>query len=161
MNWITEFLLLLEESAVEGVSGGIIEEFEAVEDLDGASSLNTDDATVDTWLSAVVVVVVSGGGGGGVVHLRFYTSVVIRYVYYHQWMKLERQSTARRRRHCSPFFFLFTVCCFYYMKLRATERRTKIGIDESENLMPFKVLMKSFHFFIFLSLSFIKLHTHT
>lgn len=42
---LTELLLLFEESAVEGVSRGIIKKFEAVEDLDSTATLYADDAT--------------------------------------------------------------------------------------------------------------------
>jgi len=40
-------LLLLEEGAIEGMSGRIVEEFEAVEDLDGAALLHSYDASID------------------------------------------------------------------------------------------------------------------
>lgn len=44
---LTEFLFFLEEGTVEGVGGGVVEELEAVEDLDRPSPLNADDATED------------------------------------------------------------------------------------------------------------------
>lgn len=56
-NFLIELLLLFEEGAVQGMGGGIIEKLEAVEDLDGAASLNPDDAAEDPRRS--------GGGYGG------------------------------------------------------------------------------------------------
>ena len=51
----------MEESAVEGIGRGVVEKLEAVEDLDGATSLDSDDATVHPKRRRRV-----GGGGGGV-----------------------------------------------------------------------------------------------
>jgi hypothetical protein len=77
-RYYTEFLLLFDESAVEGVSDGIVKKLEAVEDLDGASSLYSNHATV-----------YSGRGGSrasiaAAVGLRLDTSVVIGYVDYYE-----------------------------------------------------------------------------
>lgn len=44
---LTEFLFFLEEGTVEGVGGGVVEELEAVEDLDRPSPLNADDTAED------------------------------------------------------------------------------------------------------------------
>lgn len=44
---ITELELFEEECSVERVGGGVEEELEAVEDLDGASPLDADDAAED------------------------------------------------------------------------------------------------------------------
>lgn len=54
-------MFLFEEATVERVSSGIIEKLEAVEDLNGAASLNADDASENPRRSGG-----SSGGGGGI-----------------------------------------------------------------------------------------------
>lgn len=97
-------MLLLEEGAIEGVGGRIVEEFEAVEDLHGAALLDPYDAAIDPRgerrndaVAAVGVVVVGGGVRWrvGWVHLRLDPGVVVRDVYDHQRVQLERQSATR------------------------------------------------------------------
>lgn len=98
-------MLLLEKGAIEGVGGRIVEEFEAVEDLNGATLLDPYDATIDPRVErrrndavAAVGVVVVGGGVRwrvGWVHLRLDPGVVVRDVYDHQRVQLERQSATR------------------------------------------------------------------
>lgn len=95
----TKLLLLEEEGAVEGVGEGVVEELEAVEDLDSAAALDADHAAVDA--RGQVVVVVPG-------LLRPDAGVVVGDVDDHQRVKLEGQPAARRRRHLpslSPPFF--------------------------------------------------------
>jgi len=43
------------------VSGGIVKKFEAVENLDSATPLNADDATVDSWRRKVAGTAIAGG----------------------------------------------------------------------------------------------------
>ncbi|KAG5598060.1 hypothetical protein H5410_039292 [Solanum commersonii] len=90
---LTELLLLLEESAVEGVSSGIIEKFEVVEDLDNTTTLYADDTTENPRRYGRSISTV---GGVGRRRLGFDTSVVIRYAKYHQRMELKCQATTRR-----------------------------------------------------------------
>ena len=92
---LVELLLLLEEGAVEGVGGRVVEELEAVEDLDGATLLDPYDATVDPRSRGIGRSIRIGR-----VELRLDASVVVGDVHDHQWMHLERQSAAGRRRHC-------------------------------------------------------------
>lgn len=98
-------MLLLEKGAIEGVGGRIVEEFEAVEDLNGATLLDPYDATIDPRVErrrndavAAVGVVVVGGGVRwrvGWVHLRLDPGVVVGDVHDHQRVQLERQSATR------------------------------------------------------------------
>ena len=107
-NLFIKLLLLFEEGTVKGMCRLIVEEFEAVEDLDGASSLDTNHATVNpiititiTNTNTITITIITG-----LLHLRLNPSVVIRYVHYHQWMQFECQSTARSRRRCHSQFSL-------------------------------------------------------
>lgn len=86
-------MLLLKEGAVEGVGEGVVEELEAVEDLDGATALDADDAAEDAAASAFR----EGGGGGGVLDLGPDAGVVIRDVDDHKRVELEGEPAARRR----------------------------------------------------------------
>lgn len=95
-------MLLLEKGAIEGVGGRIVEEFEAVEDLNGATLLDPYDATIDPRVErrrndavAAVGVVVVVRWRVGWVHLRLDPGVVVRDVYDHQRVQLERQSATR------------------------------------------------------------------
>ena len=97
-NLFIKLLLLFEEGTVKGMCRLIVEEFEAVEDLDGASSLDTNHATVNPIITITITITITIITG--LLHLRLNPSVVIRYVHYHQWMQLECQSTARSRRRC-------------------------------------------------------------
>jgi len=77
------------------VSRRIIEKFKAIEDFNGATFLNTDDTTKDTWrwkrrndaVTAVVGCVVLRSECR--VHLRLNPSVVIGDVNDHKWVELE------------------------------------------------------------------------
>lgn len=107
-NLFIKLLLLFEEGTVKGMCRLIVEEFEAVEDLDGASSLDTNHATVNpiititiTNTNTITITIITG-----LLHLRLNPSVVIRYVHYHQWMQFKCQSTARSRRRCHSQFSL-------------------------------------------------------
>ena len=95
-----KLLLLFEEGTVKGMCRLIVEEFEAVEDLDGSTSLDTNHATVNPITTITITITT------GLLHLRLNPSVVIRYVHYHQWMQFECQSTARSRRRCHSQFSL-------------------------------------------------------
>lgn len=101
MGMLTELLFLLEEGAVEGIGGGVVEELKAVEDLDGPAPLHADDAAEDTrgrrrggggWCA--VVANVSGGGGRGVLGPGFDAGVVVGDVYDDEGMEFECQPTA-------------------------------------------------------------------
>lgn len=81
-------MLLLKEGTIERMSDRIIEKFKAVEDLNGATFLNTDDATEDTRRKgrndAIAAVAVSRVVRGvGWVHLRFNPCVMIGDVHDH------------------------------------------------------------------------------
>lgn len=119
-------MFLLEETTFEGVCLRIVKELEAVEDLDGATPLDPDDAAEDPGRR-------NGRGrrrrrfspfraiagcccrrvGDGWVHLRLNPRIVVRDVHHDQRVKLERQTTARRLRH-SPIWgimlFAFPFC---------------------------------------------------
>lgn len=86
----TKLLLLEEEGAVEGVGEGVVQELEAVEDLDGAAALDADHAAVDARGQ------VEGRAPG---LLRLDACVVVGDVDDHQRVELEGQPAARRRRH--------------------------------------------------------------
>lgn len=105
---LIELLLLLEESAIERVSGRIIEQFEAVEDLNSASLLHSNHAPVHArrnWRRNDAVAAVRCGSGIVIVivivrcrrwiHLRLDPGVVIRDVDDDERMKLEGQSATR------------------------------------------------------------------
>lgn len=53
-NLFIKLLLLFEEGTVKGMCRLIVEEFEAVEDLDGASSLDTNHATVNPIITITI-----------------------------------------------------------------------------------------------------------
>lgn len=84
-------MLLLEEGAIEGVSGRIVEEFEAVEDLDGAALLHSYDTSIDPGRESRNDAVGTVGCGGvvtvrwckGWVHLRLDPRVMVGDVYYY------------------------------------------------------------------------------
>lgn len=90
---LIELELFEEECAVERVGDGVEEELEAVEDLDGASPLDADNATEDArgrWAAAVV----GGKGRGGGVGLGFDAGVVVGDVDDDEWVELEGQAAA-------------------------------------------------------------------
>lgn len=101
---ITELLLLLEEGAVQGVGKGVVEELEAVEDLNSSASLDADDASEyadGSRSTAAASAIIS------VMRLGLEAGVVIRDVDDHQRVELEGQPAARRRgRHrcAAPLF---------------------------------------------------------
>jgi hypothetical protein len=76
-------LLLLKERTIKRIGGRIIEKFKAIENLNSATFLNTDDTAIDTWrwkrrndtVTAIVDSVVMGSMAR--VHLRFNPSVMI------------------------------------------------------------------------------------
>lgn len=81
---------------------GIVKELEAVEDLDSATALDTNQAPehAEGWSSDAVGGGGAGNGGGlGVLGLGLHPSVVIGDVDDHQWMELEGQAAARRGSH--------------------------------------------------------------
>lgn len=90
-------MLLLEEGTVEGLSDRVIEELEAVEDLDGTAALDADDAAEYTGGDSVASV-------GGVLGLDLDAGVMIGYVDDDQRVELEvKAAFRRRRRHRRPF----------------------------------------------------------
>lgn len=97
---LIELLLLLEEGAIERMGGRIVEEFEAVEDLDGATLLHTYDTSIDPRRKGRNDPVAAVGGGVvvrcvGWVHLRLDPRVMVGDVNDYQRVQLERQSAAR------------------------------------------------------------------
>jgi hypothetical protein len=85
-------LLLLKERTIKRIGGWIIEKFKAIENLNSATFLNTDDTTIDTWrwkrrndtVAAIVDSVVMRSMAR--VHLRFNPSVMIGDVNDDEWV---------------------------------------------------------------------------
>lgn len=84
---LTKLLLLEEEGAVERVGEGVVEDLEAVEDLDSATALDAYHAAVDARGQ------VEGSAPG---LLRLDAGVVVGDVDDHQRVELEGQPAARR-----------------------------------------------------------------
>lgn len=84
-------MLLLEEGAIEGMSGRIVEEFEAVEDLHGAALLHSYDTSIDPGREGRNDAIAAVGCRGvvgvlwceGWVHLRLDPRVMVGDVYYY------------------------------------------------------------------------------
>jgi hypothetical protein len=85
-------LLLLKERTIKRIGGRIIEKFKAIENLNSATFLNTDDTAIDTWrwkrrndtVTAIVDSVVMRSMAR--VHLRLNPSVMIGDVNDDEWV---------------------------------------------------------------------------